>query len=99
MVVSLFVGGAQPQAVGLILAPWDKLGHMAFFVVLAGLLQAGLPVSRGVLIGLCLAVGAADEIHQAYLPGRQASLEDWLADAVGVGLAMLAGWWADRRQR
>ena len=31
----LFVGGAQPVAVGLIPSPWDKLAHASLFAVLA----------------------------------------------------------------
>jgi len=38
------------------------------------------------------ALGAADEIHQLYLPGRSAGFDDWLADAFG---AVLGAWaWA-----
>ena len=33
--LGLLVGGAQPFAVGLVPAPWDKLAHMAVYAVLA----------------------------------------------------------------
>jgi len=38
LVVGLFVGGAQPVAVGLFAPPWDKLAHAGVFGVLAVLL-------------------------------------------------------------
>ena len=42
---------------------------------------------------LTLLVGAADEIHQHFLPGRVAGLDDWLADAVGAGLGLILVKW------
>jgi VanZ family protein len=44
---------------------------------------AVLPVLAG------LAVGALDELNQAAVPGRTADPADWLADALGVGIAFL----------
>jgi VanZ family protein len=35
----------------------------------------------------CILYGATDEIHQAYVPNRQADIYDWIADAVGASLA------------
>jgi hypothetical protein len=86
-VVGLFVGGAQPVAVGLIPAPWDKLAHMVAFGALATMVELALRPRLWLLFALPLAVSAADEFHQAFLPGRSASVEDWLAGAVGVILA------------
>ena len=88
MLIALFVGGAQPLAVGLVPVPWDKLAHAAFFFVLTALLirYLSLPVVFG--ITLVLLVGVADEVHQIFLPGRMAGWDDWLADLVGAGL----GW-------
>ena len=34
-----------------------------------------------------MALGAAVEVHQYFLPGFSASFTDWLADAVGIALA------------
>ncbi len=40
---------------------------------------------RLIIVGLiALLVGIADEIHQAYVPGRDASVTDVLLDAVGI---------------
>jgi VanZ family protein len=94
-VVGLFVGGAQPVAVGLIPAPWDKLAHVAAFGTLATMVELALRPHTWLFFALPLAVSAADEFHQAFLPGRCASIEDWLAGALGVGLA----WWILRQTR
>jgi VanZ family protein len=49
---------------------------------------------------LTLAYGAIDEWHQLYVPGRHPSLLDWLADAVGGGLALGGTMaWVARRGR
>lgn len=48
---SLFVwGGSRPEAAGLIPAPWDKLAHLAWFGVLAGLLHLGFGLRRGLWV-------------------------------------------------
>ncbi|MDQ5905773.1 MAG: hypothetical protein QG584_500 [Pseudomonadota bacterium] len=96
LLASLFVGGAQPAAVGLFPVPWDKVAHaglFAVFAVLIGLVVGLVRVPRGLLLLLAflgaLAIGAADELHQATLPGRQAGWDDLVADAVGA----LIGTW------
>lgn len=92
----LYVGGAQPVAVGLFPAPWDKLAHLLTFSVVG--MAAGLASGmRGWRMALCcvggaLLVGGMDEIHQMFLPGRSASWSDLAADAAGglLGAAALA---------
>ncbi len=108
MLAGLFVGGAQPVAVGMFTEPWDKLAHATVFAVLTALLALALqgraPGARwalrpgaalAVAALLAGAVGVADELHQATLPGRVAGLDDLLADAVGVslGLWVARGFW------
>ena len=107
MVVGLFVGGAQPVAVGLFTEPWNKLAHATVFAVLTALLALALqgkpphPGARWALRPsaalamaalLAGAVGMADELHQATLPGRVAGLDDLLADAVGVCVGLWVAW-------
>lgn len=88
-VVGLFLGGAQPMAVGLFPPPWDKLVHLMAFGGFAVLVDLALWPPAWLLVALPLAVSAADEFHQAFLPGRQASVEDWLAGATGVAIVFL----------
>jgi len=86
-VVGLFIGGAQPVAVGLFPPPWDKLAHVAAFGTLAVLVEFALRPRPWLLISLPLLVSALDEFHQVFLPGRSAGIDDWLAGGVGVLLA------------
>lgn len=92
--LGLWVGGAQPVAVGLVPTPWDKLVHALVFGLLAAAVgyASGLRGGRGAALGfaVALAVGGADEWHQAYLPGRSAGWDDLAADALGAALGALA---------
>ncbi len=92
--MGLFVGGAQPVAVGLIPVPWDKLAHAGVFAVLAAAMgyATGMRGWPMLLAGFsyALGVGVLDEWHQLYLPGRSAGLEDLAADAAGAALGATA---------
>ena len=100
----LFIGGAQPQAVGLFPAPWDKGVHLVFFAgvavlissALGGLQQAGRAVWL-IAILATIVIGAADEWHQTLLPGRQAGLDDLFCDAIGAVLGASGILWARSR--
>ena len=65
----------------------DKLAHGLVFVVVYAALAWALRWKPWALAALALALGAAVEVHQYFLPGFTASLKDWLADAVGIALA------------
>jgi VanZ family protein len=73
----------------------DKLAHFLSYALLAWLVGRALPpLARApgrvalVLLGLA-AFAAADEWHQAFIPGRSASVADWWADAAGATLGLL----------
>ena len=85
--------------IGLLLSPggaiesehliWDKAGHfIAFGLILwsLGVLFRRLPRTWAAL--LAIALGAAVEVVQRYI-GRDPSWGDLLADALGVGTALL----------
>ena len=95
--LGLFVGGAQPVAVGLVPAPWDKLAHAAVFALLAAAIgyASGLRGRPMLGVAFCgaVAVGALDEWHQMHLPGRSAGLGDLAADALGAALGAAALLW------
>lgn len=91
LIANLFILGARPEAVGLFPAPWDKLAHGAYFSLLAILLWIADVGRRPWLVAaLLVAVGVADEWHQVYLPGREASVADLAADCVGIALGLFA---------
>jgi VanZ family protein len=51
------------------------------------------PASARAVVGavvLTLVYAALDEWHQSQVPGRFPSVVDWVADAIGVGLAVAA---------
>ena len=70
----------------------DKLAHALEYLILAFLFYRGVREERWdkgppawVLAGLaCLAIATLDELHQQFIPGRDGSIWDWLADATGV---------------
>lgn len=76
---------------------WDKLAHVSAFGIFGALSLRAFNGGIGRLalapsalaILLTLAYAAVDEMHQARVPGRVASLGDWVADAVGASLALL----------
>ena len=75
----------------------DKLYHATAYGLLGGLLllslrpQAGGYSSRQVLLSVIIAslYGISDEIHQSFIPGREADSLDWLADTAGALMACL----------
>jgi VanZ family protein len=80
-----------PQPKGIL--GWDKLQHFAAFTVLAA--AVGIWISpafwkRRPALSLLLAAlvgsayGAVDEFHQYFVPGRECSFWDWLADTFGA---------------
>ena len=78
----------------------DKLLHSGAYFVM-GLLSwralLHLSVSKWHLALLsslfCSAYGLSDEWHQSFVPGREPSIGDWLADSLGAVMAvwMLSG--------
>ena len=80
-----FWGNSQPEAVGLVPPPWDKLAHLLWYAVLAGLLVLGLGRRAwSWVLASTLLLAGWDEWHQFALPGRSPGIDDWLADALGV---------------
>jgi VanZ family protein len=93
ILLTLYVwGNSRPEAVGLVPPPWDKLAHLTWYAVLAGLLLLGLGRRAWpwVLAGTLLLAGW-DEWHQFALPGRSPGIDDWLADALGVVVGIGTG--------
>ncbi len=74
----------------------DKVVHFLMYCMLAFLSHRALvaPSRRAlfVLVGTVALLGAADEWHQQFIPGRSMDVRDWAADATGglVGAVMAA---------
>ncbi len=73
----------------------DTVAHVGLYAVLGALLARGAGRRAAdqprpfVLWAVGFLFGASDEWHQAFVPGRDVSLGDLAADAVGVAL----GYW------
>jgi VanZ family protein len=90
-----------PSAVG------DKGGHALLYFGLGALFVRALAGgwSRGCTTGVAVAAvfystlyGITDEIHQAFVPPRQAEVFDVVADGLGAAAAAVLLWgWARRR--
>ena len=67
----------------------DKALHAVVFGALASMLWV-LAGGRAPLAIFCLVVGVGvlDEVHQFFVPGRNADPADLLADALGAALAL-----------
>lgn len=75
----------------------DKMAHAVSYGLLGVLCLAGL--SRGewhgvtwrralVAVGLAIAYGVTDEVHQAFVPGRSPDVADVVADGAGAAFAV-----------
>jgi len=93
----------QPQWPEPAMAFPDWLLHGGAYALLAGCNCWGLTAGRLrrlrrrgailALVGACV-FGLLDEFHQGFIPGRDMSGLDWLADSVGAAIASLALWLA-----
>jgi VanZ family protein len=95
-VVVILVGTSWPRlSVGPDAAGLDKVAHFSAYAVLAALsLRATRTPQRwSTLLAVVIviaALGAVDEWHQTFIPGRSMSLLDWCADASGALIGTLA---------
>jgi len=82
----------------------DKLLHFAAYFVMGCLSWRAfhhlrLKNSRRVLLSMlfCILYGLSDEWHQSFVPGRESSLLDWLADSLGAAAALSVALLINRR--
>lgn len=89
-----------PEEVGGIAFPWDVIGHFVEYGVLSVLAYR---VWRGryspgwaytIALVFCIAYGILDEVHQSYVPQRDASAVDVMVDSQGAAafLAVVRLW-------
>ena len=72
----------------------DKWVHVGLFMILGlslawgkGRTESGVPLFLFLFLGM--GYGALDEWHQSFVPGRDASVGDWVADSAGVMLGLV----------
>jgi len=85
-VLVAYVAAILPQADAPHLARWDKLNHMAAFLVIGLLARLAYPRSSAFrLLAWASLFGALIEVSQAVpLIGRDAELADWVADVAAA---------------
>ncbi len=106
---ALFIASGRSQLPAVFALVWDKLLHAGAWAGLTLLALRATHLGRWPLRGgatllaaaLALAYGFSDEFHQSFVPGRDASLLDFAADAVGTvsAIAAAGAWQAWRRRR
>jgi VanZ family protein len=66
----------------------DKILHFLEYFGFSLLIVRALPLSASVALGVGIAVvfGGLDELYQQFVPGRDSSIADWVADALGAVL-------------
>jgi VanZ family protein len=84
----LFYLGTLPGAGELFPEPWDKLAHFAVFAGLSVclMLMSANSAPWAVFFAVSL-IGALDEWHQVYLPGRHSDIYDFLTDVIAAAVA------------
>ncbi len=81
----------------------DKLLHFLVYVIFAAAVHRAIVhqdrfplfARRAYVFTILLVAlyGASDELHQYFVPGRECSLKDWMADCLGA--VVFVGWhWA-----
>ena len=84
LILMIFIGGTEPVAVGLFPPPLDKIVHSLVYGLMLLLAILSFPNTRKLILFIAIVmVGVLDEIHQIYLPGRSAGLDDLSADILG----------------
>ena len=94
----IFFLSSRPLDLGVSFPGFDKLAHGAAYGILGFLLALGffrtlrapLKTIIGGVFSAGVLLGILDEVHQIFVPGRNADARDAAADAAGVilGLAM-----------
>ncbi len=79
----------------------DKVLHLIAYAVLAATVIYAVPPhifrahplqTRMLILAFCLAYGISDEFHQSFVPGREPSIFDVVADVCGAALMLGTVW-------
>jgi len=78
--------------------PLDWIGHFGLYAGLGGLIARvaslrGWPRRNLLIAAAFITLGAAlDELHQLFIPGRDAEVLDWLGDTLGAIAGLTVGY-------
>ena len=91
VLAQLFILDEPRFVLKLVYLTWDKFCHATAFGLFALLLWVaiGFRWSLGNWLAI-VAVGALDEFHQLFVPGRTADVLDLLSDAIGAAVVTYA---------
>jgi VanZ family protein len=90
MVAQLFVIPEPDFAEPVVQVMWDKTVHFLFFGTIAFFLWIATSKRWPLAVWIFVAViGALDETHQMFVPGRDPDIRDWLADGLGAAAALI----------
>lgn len=98
LVVSLFIGGARPEAANLFDVPYDKVAHAITYSIITLLLWLSLTKNK-ILSSIVIAtlIAISDEMYQLFLPGREADFIDLMTDLGAIGATCLLLFWFSRK--
>lgn len=91
LIFSIFVLADSSLATGehRVDPPMDKVLHASIYGFITVLMQFSGMIKRSITVWfLVIGIGLLDELHQAMIIGRQSSVADLMADAVGVSLGI-----------
>lgn len=83
MLLAIYILGSYPRVVEDVVVVWDKAVHFTAY----GSIAAFFLIWRRVpwqAVALSTLGGALDELHQLFVPGRSAGLDDLSADFLGA---------------
>lgn len=89
-VVIILIGTSWPSvSVGPDVQHLDKVVHFTAYATLSALMLRATLTPRdwgtaAIIIAMVSALGAVDEWHQSFIPGRSMSFADWIADSTGA---------------
>jgi VanZ family protein len=110
LMLGIFLASSVPNLDTVATGVSDKSLHFVAYGALGVLLLRALAGARWAGVTPAAAAGAwvlavlwgvTDELHQAFVPGRTAALDDWLADAGGAiaGVGVVVAFALGRRGR
>jgi VanZ family protein len=94
---AIFFASSLPTVPKIVRDTSDLLLHFVAYAGLALLVIRAIAAGRWHLISfgsfvrawlITAGYGVSDEVHQSFVPGRFASVADWIADAAGAAVAL-----------